>query len=108
MMPYFLVQASYSAEAAAHLVQHPQHREQALKKTCETLGGKLHAFYYCFGEYDAIALLELPDNRAAAAMSLSADASGALKNIKTTVLLTVAEAMDAMKQAQSDQYKPPA
>jgi len=107
-MPHFLVQASYSAEAAAHLVQHPQHREQALRKTCETLGGKLHAFYYCFGQYDAIALVELPDNRSAAALSLSADASGALKNISTTVLLSVAEAMDAMKQAQSDQYKPPA
>ena len=107
-MPHFLVQASYSPEAAAHLVQHPQHREQALRKTCETLGGKLHAFYYCFGQYDAIALVELPDNRSAAALSLSADASGALKNISTTVLLSVAEAMDAMKQAQSDQYKPPA
>jgi uncharacterized protein with GYD domain len=106
-MPYFLVQASYSAAAAAHLVQHPQHREQALKKTCEALGGKLHGFFYCFGEYDAIAIAELPDNRAAAAMSLSADASGALKKISTTVLLTVAEAMDAMKQAQTDQYKPP-
>ena len=78
-MPYYLVQADYSAEATAHLVQHPQHREKIIKETAETLGGKLHAFFYCFGEYDAIALIELPDNRAAAAMSLSADASGALK-----------------------------
>src|SRR5262249_60599027 len=99
---------SYSAEAAAHLVQHPQHRETALRKTAETLGGKLHGFYYCFGEYDAIALLELPDNRAAAALSLSADAAGTVKKISTTVLLTVPEALDAMKQAQTDQYKPPA
>lgn len=106
-MPYYLVQADYSAEATAHLVQHPQHREKIIKETAETLGGKLHAFFYCFGEYDAIALIELPDNRAAAAMSLSADASGALKRLKTTVLLTVDEAMDAMKKAQRDKYKPP-
>jgi uncharacterized protein with GYD domain len=106
-MPYFLVQASYSADAAAHLVHHPQHREQALKKSCESLGGKLHSFFYCFGEYDAIVIAELPDNRAAAALSLSADASGALKKIATTVLLTVPEALDAMKIAQTDQYKPP-
>ena len=107
-MPYFLVQASYSADAAAHLVQHPQHREKALKETCEVLGGKLKEFFFCFGEYDAIAIAELPDNRAAAAMSLSADASGAVKKISTTVLLTVDEAMDAMKKAQTDKYKPPA
>ena len=106
-MPYYLVQADYSAQAAANLVHHPQHREKVLKETCETRGGKLHAFFYCFGEYDAIALLELPDNRAAAALSLSADASGALKRLKTTVLLTVDEAMDAMKKAQTDKYKPP-
>ena len=107
-MPYYLAQASYSADAASHLVHHPQHREKALKESCEVLGGKLKEFFFCFGEYDAIALVELPDNRAAAALSLSADASGAVKKIATTVLLTVDEAMDAMKKAQTDKYKPPA
>ena len=83
------------------------HREEALQKSCHALGGKLHHFFYCFGEYDALGIAELPDNKAAAALSLSADASGAVKQVSTTVLLTVAEAMDAMKKAQTDQYKPP-
>jgi len=106
-MPFYLLQASYSPAGAAHLVQHPQHREEALQKSCHALGGKLHHFFYCFGPYDAIGIAELPDNKAAAALSLSADASGALKQVSTVVLLTVAEAMDAMKKAQTDQYKPP-
>ena len=106
-MPFYLLQASYSPSGAAHLVQHPQHREEALQKSCHALGGKLHQFFYCFGQFDAIGLAELPDNKAAAALSLSADASGAIKQVSTTVLLTVAEAMEAMKKAQSDQYKPP-
>ena len=106
-MPFYLIQASYSATGAAHLVQHPQHREQALKKTCQELGGKLHQFFFCFGKYDAMGIAELPDNKSAAALSLSADASGALKQVNTTVLLTVDEAMDAMKKAQTDKYAPP-
>ena len=106
-MPYYLIQATYSAPAAAHMVQHPQHREQALKKSCQALGGKLHEFFYSFGVFDALGIVELPDNKAAAAFSLSVEASGAVKQIATTVLLTVDEAMDAMKQAQTDKYTPP-
>jgi uncharacterized protein with GYD domain len=106
-MPFYLIRAAYSGTAAAHMVQHPQHRETAVRKTCETLGGKLHHFFYCFGDYDAMAIVELPNNKAAAAAALSVEASGAVRQIQTTVLITVAEAMEAMKLAQSDKYTPP-
>ena len=59
------------------------------------------------GIIPAMVLAELPDNRAAAALSMSAEATGAIRTISTTVLLTVDEAMEAMKQAQTDEYKPP-
>jgi uncharacterized protein with GYD domain len=106
-MPFYMIRASYSSTASANMVHHPQHREEALRKTCETLGGKMHSFFFSFGEYDAMVLAELPDNAAAAALSLSAEASGAVRNICTTVLLTVDEAMAAMEKAASDKYKPP-
>ena len=106
-MPFYLIRAAYTGTAAAHMVEHPQHREDAVRKSCETLGGKLHQFFYSFGDYDALALVELPNNKAAAAMALSVEASGAVRQIHTTVLLTVAEAMAAMKTAQSDKYAPP-
>jgi uncharacterized protein with GYD domain len=107
VMPFFLCRASYSSEATSNLIHHPQHREDALRKSCEALGGKMHAFFFCFGEYDAMVLAELPDNKSAAALALSAEASGAVKAINTTVLLTVDEAMEAMKLAANDKYKPP-
>jgi len=106
-MPFYLIRAAYSGTAAAHMVQHPQHRENAVRQTCETLSGKLHAFFYCFGDYDAITIVELPNNKAAAAVALSVEASGAVRQIQTTVLISVAEAMEAMKLAQSDKYTPP-
>jgi uncharacterized protein with GYD domain len=106
-MPFFLIRAAYSSSGVASIVQHPQHREEVLRKSCAALGGKMHHFFFSFGEYDAMVLAELPDNKAAAALSLSADASGAIRAINTTVLLTVDEAMEAMKKAQTDEYKPP-
>jgi len=106
-MAFYLIRAQYSSPAVETMVKHPQHREEALRKTCEALGGKLHHFFFSFGEYDAIVLAELPDNKAAAALSMSAEGSGAVTMVNTTVLLTVAEAMDAMKAAQTDQYAPP-
>jgi len=106
-MPFFLIRASYSSAATNNMVQHPQHREEVLRKTCESLGGRMHQFFFSFGEYDAMLLAELPDNKAAAALSLSAEASGALRMIHTTVLLTVDEAIEAMKLAQTDKYTPP-
>jgi uncharacterized protein with GYD domain len=107
-MPFYLFQAAYTDKADAAMMKHPQHREAALRKVCKALGGKMQAFFFSFGKYDAVMLAELPDNKAAAALSVSAEAGGAVRMVHTTVLLTVEEAMEAMKMAGKDQYKPPA
>src|SRR5207249_10683919 len=67
-------------------------------------GGRLEAFYFTFGEADAIGIAELPDNVTAAALSLAINASGVV-GVKTTVLLTT----DEMDQATKNQigYRPP-
>ena len=51
-MAFYLIQAAYSQTGAEHLVQHPQQREEALRKSCEALGGKLHQFFFSFGKYE--------------------------------------------------------
>jgi hypothetical protein len=42
-----------------------------------------------------------------AAVALAISAGGALSSQETTVLLTVEETLDALKQAGQVQYKPP-
>jgi hypothetical protein len=49
----------------------------------------------------------MPDNVSAAALSLAIAAGGGFKAHKTTPLLTVAEAIEAMKKAATAGYKPP-
>ena len=71
------------------------------------MGGRLHGFWYAFGEHDGYTLWEAPSNVAMAAVSLALSAGGALSKCETTVLLTVEEALDALGRVSSIRYRPP-
>lgn len=64
----------------------------------------MEAFYFAFGETDAFAIADMPDNASAAAVSLAVTASGAVQ-VKTTVLITPEEMDQATKKTIS--YRPP-
>ncbi len=106
-MAFYLIQVVYKDTAAKSLISHPQTREDAISKTCKSLGGKLHSFFFAFGDYDVVAIAELPDNAAAAAFALGIASKGAAAKFHTTVLLTAAEGMAAMRKAQQIDYAPP-
>ena len=106
-MPRFLVQVSYSTQGMATMVGHPMDRETAIRQLVEKAGGQLESFDFCFGDYDAVAIAEMPDNVSMAALSIAVSASGATSEFKTTALLSSEEAMEAMQKAASYQYRPP-
>jgi uncharacterized protein with GYD domain len=74
----------------------------------ESVGGKLHGFWYGFGEHDGYNLWEAPDNVSMAATALAIASGGALSSIHTTVLLTVEETIAALEKASSIGYRAPA
>jgi uncharacterized protein with GYD domain len=106
-MAYYLIQSTFAQSSAKAMVANPQPREDVVRKTCESLGGKLHSFFFAFGEYDVAVIAELPDNKAAAAIALAVGGTGAVSRHMTTVLMTSAEAVDAMKAAKKVSYTPP-
>ena len=106
-MPLYLARFSYTTDAMKALVDRPQDRSVAAREVAETLGGKLLGFWYAFGEFDGVFLMEAPDNAAAAAVGMAVGASGALSDIETTVLLDMDEAQDAMRKAAAATYRPP-
>jgi uncharacterized protein with GYD domain len=73
-------------------------RHKATKKVMEAAGGKLESYYFMFGSDDFVAIVDLPDNVTAAALSMMSAATGAI-NPKTTVLLTPEEVDAATKTA---------
>lgn len=106
-MAYFMFQLSYTASSVKAMVEHPQSREETGRKAVESLGGKLQAFYFAFGEFDAVMICEMPDNVSAAAVAMAVGARGSLSKFETTVLVTPAESVAAMKKAHSVTYAPP-
>ncbi len=104
-MPKYLFQGSYRPEGTKGLMKEgASQRRTNLEALVKQQGGRLEAFYFTFGEADAIGIAELPDNVTAAALSLAINASG-LVGVKTTVLLTTEEMDQATKKQIG--YRPP-
>jgi uncharacterized protein with GYD domain len=106
-MPMYLTRFSYTPETWARLTQNPEDRRDAARAYIEAVGGKLHGFWYAFGEYDGYNLWEAPDNVAMAAVAIGISGGGALSKFETTLLLTVEENLEALRRAQDVKYRPP-
>lgn len=106
-MPLYLGRFSYTTDALKALLDQPEDRSVAAREVAESLGGKLLGFWYAFGEFDAVFLMEAPDNASAAALAMAVGAGGALSELETTVLLDMDEAQDAMRKAAAATYRPP-
>lgn len=105
-MPSYLVQVAYSSDALAKFIAKPHDRTDTVRKVVEKLGGKLGPLYLSFGEYDVIGIFDMPDNINAAAFAFAISAGGSCKAVKTTPLMSTADAVTAMKKAGSTGYKP--
>jgi uncharacterized protein with GYD domain len=104
-MPLYLWQGSYTAEGTKGLMKDGgSKRKQAVGQMVEKAGGKLHAFYYCFGETDVVSIAEFPDHATALGVSMAVNAAGVVR-LRSTLLLPVEEVDAATKKSVS--YRPP-
>ena len=106
-MPLYLTKFSYTPETWSRLIGKPEDRRAAAKAYIESVGGKLHGFWYAFGTHDGYNLWEAPDNVSMAAVALAISGGGALSSFETTVLLSVEDTMDALRKAGQIRYRPP-
>ena len=106
-MALYLSRFSYTPETWSRLIGNPEDRRTAAKSYIESVGGKLHGFWYAFGEHDGYTLWEAPDNVSMAAVALAITGGGALSSHETTVLMTVDETLDALRKAQQVGYRAP-
>jgi uncharacterized protein with GYD domain len=104
-MSKYLWQISYTAEGTKGLLKDGgSKRRSVAEKALKTVGGKLEAFYYAFGDADAFAIADMPDHISVAAAALGINSTGAVV-VKTTVLLTPEEIDQAAKKSFA--YRPP-
>jgi uncharacterized protein with GYD domain len=106
-MPIYLAKFSYTPETWARMIAKPEDRRGAAQAYIESVGGKLHGFWYAFGAHDGYNLWEAPDNVSMAAVALAIGGGGALSSIETTVLLSVEDTMAALRKAGEVRYRAP-
>jgi uncharacterized protein with GYD domain len=106
-MSLYLTRFSYTPETWARLIGHPEDRRAAAESYIDAVGGKLHGFWYAFGEHDGYTLWEAPDNVSMAAVALAITGGGALSSFETTPLLTVDETMEALHRVERIGYRAP-
>lgn len=100
-MGLYLFQAGFTAQCwAEQIEQKTLHLDDLDSKVAE-FGGKSLGTWLAFGEYDMVKLLEMPDNATMAAFVLSATSGGHFSAGKTTVLLSAAEGLAALNQANA-------
>ena len=105
-MPHYLHQVAYSREGWQALLAQPQDRVEAIRPSIEKLGGKVKSAWFAFGEYDVVVITEMPDNVSAAGIAMAFAGGGACKSVQTTPLMSVEEAVQAMKKAGESGYRP--
>lgn len=61
-MPLYLSKFNYTPETWARMSAKPEDRRKAAEAYIESVGGKLHGFWYAFGAHDGFTLWEAPDS----------------------------------------------
>lgn len=104
-MPKYMFIANYTTEGVKGVLSKGgSARKSAVAAAAKAMGGKLESFYFGFGADDAYVVLDLPDNKAAAALALQVGSSG-MAGVRTIVLMTPDE-VDAAAEAPN-RYRPP-
>ncbi len=108
-MPLYLHQWRYNSGEVRAMVTQPQPRADVVKVAAHAFGGTIHGFYFCFGDYDGVAISEFPDDETAMAFLMTVVGQGGLAVTNTTNLLTPEQAVKAMDRAHHavTGYAPP-
>jgi len=73
----------------------------------ESVGGSLESYYWMFGQYDGVGVVELPDSHTMAAVILAAASSGAFTHLETHELIEAGDLAGIAERARGIAYQPP-
>jgi len=97
---HFCLTGQYTPQALNAMMDNPTNRTEAVKKLVEAAGGKLISLYAMPADGPSgMAIFDVPDPSAAAAISGVVVASGTLHHVKLTRLLTQDEVTHVRQKA---------
>ena len=76
-MSKFMYSGSYTSDGVKGLLKEGgTARRDETTRIVESLGGKLEAYYWCYGSTDFLAIMDFPDHTTVTGMALNIAASG--------------------------------
>jgi uncharacterized protein with GYD domain len=87
-MPTYIILMNYTDKGIQDIRQGPQ-RLEAAKQSIQNAGGQLHAWYLTMGQFDVIAVVDMPSDEVHARCMLNLASYG---NLRTTSMRAFAEA----------------
>ena len=106
-MAKYMALFNLSSEAIRRFVANPSDRAAAVRELVESVGGSLECYYWMFGQYDGMAVFEMPDAHTTAATSLAIVSSGAFTRFETHELIEASDLTAIAERAREIVYQPP-
>ena len=106
-MPKYVSLFNFRGETLKAMMDNPADRAAAVRELAESAGGTLDAYYLMLGQYDGLAILEVPDSPSAAALCLRVTSSGAFSHFETHELLPAEQITPILEKAGQLTYRPP-
>jgi len=100
-MGHYMIEVSYTSDSWKAQVATQADVIDRISPLVAQCKGTIESIYYAFGDRDLVGVMTFPHAEDAAAFSLAVTAGGAVKSIRTTPLMTVAQGKTAMKKASS-------
>ncbi|MDQ3904630.1 MAG: GYD domain-containing protein [Actinomycetota bacterium] len=106
-MPKYVSMFNFKGEALKAMMDKPADRAAAVRELAESAGGILDAYYFTLGQYDGLAIWEVPDSASAAAICVRVTSSGAFSRFETHELLPADQINPILQKAGQLTYRPP-
>jgi len=95
----FITQGRFTREAMQGMTARPEDRALAVGKLAKAAGGKLLDYYFTFGEYDFLCVIEGPDEKQMAQVLIVAGSTGGVTDLKTTLAIRSSDAKKVFGEA---------
>ena len=96
-----------SSETIKRFVAKPSDRAAVVREVAESVGGSLESYYWMFGQYDGVAVFEMPDSHTMATLSLAVSSSGVFTRFETHELIEASDLTTIAERARGISYQPP-
>jgi uncharacterized protein with GYD domain len=107
VMAKYMALFNFTSEAIRRFVAKPSDRAAVVRGLVESVGGHLECYYWTFGQYDAMAVFEMPDAHTTAAVNLAIVSSGAFTRFETHELIETSDLAAIAERAREIVYQPP-